>query len=90
MKLNLGCGNLKIDGFIGVDFRKTNITDMIMDLSRPLNFESNSIDEIYCCHVIEHLTKNRAIDLVKEINRILKPNAILHLHLPLIDYYKGI
>jgi len=86
MKLNLGCGNLRIEGYIGVDFRETKASDLIMDLTEPLEFKNNSIDEVLCAHVIEHLVKADGINLLREIHRILKPDSVLHLHLPLIDY----
>jgi hypothetical protein len=33
MNLNLGCGDTKIEGAIGVDIRKTDATDVVHDLS---------------------------------------------------------
>ena len=39
MKLNLGCGNKKKDGFIGVDKFPCDAVDVISDLSERLPFE---------------------------------------------------
>jgi ubiquinone/menaquinone biosynthesis C-methylase UbiE len=71
MKLNLACGQNKIDGFLGVDIVKTDITDKIMNLEVfPWDFKDDSVDEIFCSHYIEHTP-----DLIKfmdECYRILK------------------
>jgi SAM-dependent methyltransferase len=72
MKLNLACGDVKIDGYIGVDIKKTDACDRVMDLQKfPWDFEDNSVDEIICTHYVEHTP-----DLIKfmdECYRILKP-----------------
>ena len=71
LKLNLACGQNKVEGFVGVDIAKTEVTDMIMDLEKyPWKFKDNSVEEIFCSHYIEHTT-----DLIKfmdELFRILK------------------
>ncbi len=75
IKLNLGCGHQKQEGFIGVDKVKTDTTDIIYDLEQiPWNiFENNSIDEIFCSHLIEHVSD--LIEFMDEIYRILKPQC---------------
>lgn len=71
LKLNLACGQIKMDGFLGIDKVKTKATDKIMDLEKyPWKFEDESVDEIHCSHYVEHVT-----DLIKfmdEIHRVLK------------------
>ena len=71
--LDLGCGKKKVQGAIGIDKVKLEGVDLVHDLaSFPYPFDSNSVDKIYCRHVLEHFdteTRNRIID---EIYRILK------------------
>ena len=73
MKLNLGCGNEKIDGYINYD--KDDI-----DLNKKLTFKDNSVDEIRVFHVLEHLIN--PYDTLMEFYRILKVNGILLIKLP--------
>ncbi len=73
MKLNLGCGNKRKNGFIGVDLYPCETVDKIADLNKELPFEDNSVDEIWMDNVIEHI--NDIPKLFKEIHRICVSGA---------------
>ena len=45
-----------------------------------------SVDAIYSCHMLEHLTKNDAINFLKESRRVLKNNGIIRTVIPDIKY----
>lgn len=77
IRVELGCGNNKrIKDSIGVDLLDFPGVDYVFDLNKGMPFfESNSIDEIYSHHFLEHLD-----DLpffMGEVNRVLKPGGIL-------------
>lgn len=56
MKLHLGCGNTRKDGFENVDYRETPATDTVVDLNEyPWPWPDNSVTEIVAEHVFEHL-----------------------------------
>lgn len=81
MKLNLGCGNKKIDGYTGVDFIKTAGTDIVHNLnSLPYPFTDSSIEEIIVNNVLEHL--DDLIAVMEELHRILKADGILKINVP--------
>lgn len=73
MKLNLGCGNKKKAGFLGVDAFPCGAADMLCDLSAALPFAPSSIDEIWMDNVIEHIHDIPA--LMREIHRICRDGA---------------
>jgi len=80
MKLNLGCGEKLLEGYINCDFYQKN-ADKKVDLNKlPLPFESNSIDEIILRHVLEHT--EHQYELILECHRILKPKGKLIVALP--------
>jgi predicted SAM-dependent methyltransferase len=55
-KLNLACGQNKVEGYFGVDIVKTDMVDAIVDLMKyPWDIESESAEEIICSHYIEHI-----------------------------------
>lgn len=72
MKLDLACGNMKTEGFLGVDITKERTqADIVQDLEKfPWQFEDNSIDEIICNHYIEHTSD--LIKFMNELYRIMK------------------
>lgn len=49
-----------------------------------LPFESESFMGVHCAHLIEHFYPEEAWQLLKEINRILKPGGIVCLRAPLL------
>ena len=53
IKLNLGCGNRKMHGFINVDAREDVKPDFVADVTK-INEQFNGVDLIYACHVLEH------------------------------------
>lgn len=74
IKINIACGQIKIDGFIGIDKIKTDATDVIHDLETyPWPFGDNSVEEIMCSHFIEHVKD--LIPFIDEIYRIMKQGA---------------
>ena len=79
MKLNLGCGDKKKEGYINID--TCGMPDMCYDLSTfPWPFEDSSADEIFSSHFLEHVLDYERTIL--EIHRILKPDGIIHFHVP--------
>lgn len=81
IKLDLGCGVQKREGFIGVDINPNSDADVICDLEiAPYPFDDDSISEINSDHCIEHLAD---LDLfLQEIHRICKLNAQVRIVFP--------
>lgn len=55
MKLNLGCGEQKIDGFEGVDFFSDKAVHRLNLCKFPWPWEDSSIEELYSEHFLEHI-----------------------------------
>lgn len=85
MKLNLGCGNNKIIGWVNVDMFPACNPDMLANLEHfPYHWEDNSVDEILLNHVLEHLGQVTEVYLkiVQELYRICRHGAIIHIRVP--------
>jgi len=84
MKLNIGCGLQKLDGYINLDIDPSNCPDVERDIEKGLPFDDNKFDYIYCSHVLEHIKD--LIFVMDEIYRTLKPNGIIHIKVPPYDF----
>jgi len=85
MKLNIGCGDVYLPGWINIDLDSSR-ADLKHDLRTPLPYEDNSISFIYNEHFIEHVTVNEAVNIMKEFHRVLKKNGVMRIATPDLDY----
>ena len=53
-KLNIGCGNRKLHGFINIDARLETQPDLVCNVT-DIHEHFSDVDLIYACHVLEHL-----------------------------------
>lgn len=83
IKLNLGCGSNKIDGFINIDSEESCKPDLVVDfLKKPLPFERGSISEVVLFHTIEHISKRLHRVLLTNIWNLLEPGGLLIISYP--------
>lgn len=73
VKLDLGCGYSKAEGFIGVDRFVLPGVDIIADLNHFLPIKDNSADLVMCSHSLEHVENLH--ETMKEIYRICRHKA---------------
>jgi len=68
MKLNIGCGNKHISGFVGVDKFKCDAAEIICDVeNEKLPIADNEVDEIILDNVVEHF-----LDIPKVFNELIR------------------
>ena len=84
LKLNLGAGNNRVEGFVSVDLYDE-AADGRADIAE-LPFGNNSVDEIVCYQVIEHVPYNKSQQIFEEMYRVLKPGGTARIETPDIDY----
>lgn len=83
IKLDVGCGDAKQSGFVGIDFRKTKSADIVHNaevVPYPLPDECCSV--ILCSHLVEHLKPWLMIDIMNEWWRLLEDKGQLWLSMP--------
>lgn len=80
LRLNLGCGDMLLDGYINVDKYDDHADRQWDAVALPLS--SNSVDEIYSSHLIEHFDFHQGQQVLKEWKRVLKEGGVLGIETP--------
>lgn len=83
--LDLGCGNRKRPGAIGVDRMALGDVNIIHDLEMfPYPFPDNFADSVIMSHILEHV--EYPMQVLEEVWRISKPGAKIEIRVP---HYSG-
>ena len=94
MKLDIGCGDRKKEGYIGLDAHDFSAAypegDFIQhNVKDPLPYEDGSVDEIWCNHMLEHLPPRHPTEdidylvwVMNEFHRVLKVGGKAHCIVP--------
>lgn len=86
MKLNLGCGNKILNGYINLDKRQWGSVDVVRDVLRGLPFDDNKFDEVYASHFMEHIPAGEDLYFViSEVWRVLKDGGKFIIRVPHSD-----
>lgn len=80
MIVDLGCGNRKMKGTVGMDFSPVPGVDLLGDMSRGLPFKDDSLDGIYAYHVLEHF--DNFVEIIGEIWRVCRDGARVYVKVP--------
>lgn len=80
LRVDLGCGDAKSEGYFGIDKRKLPGVDQIADLEQGIPLDDATVDEVRAHHVLEHLADKERI--MAEIHRVLRPGGRLVLEVP--------
>lgn len=80
--LNIGCGNIYHKSFINIDYSSDSSSVIQHDLSKGIPLSNDYIDFLYNSHILEHFSKNSAVELIKECHRVLKPGGIIRVVVP--------
>ena len=84
-KLNLGCGQRQLKGYINVDQNPGTNPDVTWNLEdTPWPFKGSTIAEIVLDHVLEHLGQATAtyLAIIKELYRVCQDQAIIKINVP--------
>ena len=93
MKLNLGCGLRKLEGWLNVDCVPAFELDRLIDLERtPWDLPDDGAEEVLLNHVLEHLGESTAafLGVMSELHRICADGALLRINVPhpLHEHYR--
>ena len=93
LKLHIGCGYTRIEGFVNIDCRYLPSVDDIQNAELMRSYKPNSVDLIYSSHVLEHFGRWKYKHIIQRWFEILKPNGIIRLAVPdfskICDHYNA-
>lgn len=84
IKLDLGCGQNKKDGFIGMDFQEYN-QEIRWDVMHGIPLPDNSVSEFYSSHFFEHLKMEELFPVLLEMHRVCIKDAPVTIIVPHAD-----
>jgi predicted SAM-dependent methyltransferase len=91
-KLQIGCGQNVLDGWLNSDFRPKRSHIMHLDATRAFPLPDNAFDFVFSEHMIEHVPYVGGVNMLNECFRVLKPGGTLRISTPdllfLIDLYR--
>jgi SAM-dependent methyltransferase len=85
LRLNLGCGDKHLHGYVNVDVASSRAgvqPDVQCDLRDLKRFATDSADEILAVHVVEHFWRWEIVDVLREWVRTLRPGGQMIVECP--------
>ena len=85
MKLNLGCGFDKRDGWLNVDsFAECDPDQMLDSEQTPWDLPDNAFEHVRLKHVLEHVGQDFTVfaAVMREIYRVTAPGGLVEIHVP--------
>jgi len=69
LKLDVGCGQNKKKGFLGIDILGSQGIDFVLDITNEkLPLQDNSVDEVFSNHFFEHIDSPK--EALEELIRV--------------------
>jgi ubiquinone/menaquinone biosynthesis C-methylase UbiE len=82
MKLNIGGGDVRLEGFVNLDYDEYSKPDYVVDLEKDrFPFEDNTVETVVAHHVFEHLGEGY-FHCLQELYRVCKHGAIVDIRVP--------
>jgi len=84
LKLHLGSGKERLEGWVNVDLQALPEVDRALDVTRGLPYSGAA--RVYAEHFLEHLAVDAAVDFLVEVRRSLAPDGWFRLSTPNLDW----
>ncbi len=85
LKIHVGSGNVNLQGWINIDARCMPHVHIVSEDLSFHEFTDGSIDEIYMCHILEHLSFEEAATTLAIIKKKLSKGGVIRLSVPCFD-----
>ena len=79
LRLNIGGATNPMPGYRVIDRQNG-------QEAYPLNFSSDTVDEVRASHILEHFSHRQTLDVLRDWVRVLKPGGLLKIAVPNFDW----
>jgi predicted SAM-dependent methyltransferase len=87
IRLNYGCGDSRVDGYVGIDVRSCRGADHVLPAWNTSPFEPDSVSEIYSRHMLEHLGPQDLPRTLRAWLSILRPGGVMRAVVPDLAFH---
>lgn len=82
MKINIGAGDQRQEGYLTLDYDKSTNPDYVLNIeSDKFPFEDNTVEAVIAHHILEHLGEGY-FHCLQELYRVCKHGAIIDIRVP--------
>jgi predicted SAM-dependent methyltransferase len=89
-KLQLGAGANAPDGWLSTDIAPLTDSVVQLDATKPFPLDDDTFDYVHCEHMIEHITWQEGLFMLRECRRVLKPGGIVRIATPDLEVIIGL
>jgi predicted SAM-dependent methyltransferase len=89
-KLQLGAGYDILEGWLNTDILPIVRGVVYLDAKKPFPFEDGTFDYVFSEHLIEHLTYDDGMFMIRECYRVLKPGGRIRISTPDLQVLLGL
>ncbi len=86
LRLHVGCGSHRIDGWLNLDLDPLPGVDVAVDVRRGLPYGNGEAEAVFAEHFLEHLPVDAAMGFLLEAHRVLRAGGVLRLSTPNLEW----
>ena len=87
MRLSIGAGERRIEGFLTVDIDAAFAPDIVADISQPLDLPDASVECLFCEEVISQIPPEACLGFFRECRRVLQPGGVVRILTPDLERF---
>lgn len=83
--LQIGAGPHRMAGWLKTDLSPTNLTTVYLNATKRFPFADETFDCVVAEHIIEHISYDEALRMLRECHRVLKKGGVARISTPDIE-----
>ncbi len=89
-KLEIGAGSDSMDGWLNTDIAPQSARTVYMDATARFPFDDGTFDYVHSEHVLEHLSWQEGLFMLRECRRVLKSGGTARIATPDLEFLIGL